>query len=264
MTDLTLTRSRTASSLGAWTWLVRCELLKLMRMPAFVVPILLFPIVLFAMFGLPNASRELGGIDAGAYMLVSFSAYSLITVALFSFGVPLATERGLGWMRLLRVTPLSLPVYFAARVSVTVIIGLISVLLLMVFARWIGGISVPLPTLLSVLLKLLLGMLPFAALGLWIGYAAGPNSASGIANLIYLPLSFASGLFVPLQVAPRFVQEIAPYLPAYHFAQLGWSALGARGDQSEALHWLWLAGYTAVFLALAVMAYRRDQGQQFG
>ena len=48
-----------------------------------------------------------------------------------------------------------------------------------------------------------------------------------MANLIYLPLSFASGLFVPLNQLPVFIQNLAPYLPSYHYAQLAWSALGA-------------------------------------
>ena len=107
-------------------------------------------------------------------------------------------------------------------------------------------------------------MVPFVALGLFIGYIAGPNSAAAISNIIFLPLSFASGLFVPLDFLPGVVQRVAPYLPAYHVGQLGWTWLGAGDGAGLPRHVLWLAGYTAIFLALATIAYRRDEGKNFG
>jgi len=104
---------------------------------------------------------------------------------------------------------------------------------------------------------------PFIALGFAIGYLSGPNVAPAAANLVYLPLAFASGLFLPLSQLPAFVQHIAPYLPAYHYGQLAWSAVGAA---SEPL-WVataWLAGFTVLFLAIALRAYRREESRKFG
>ena len=105
-------------------------------------------------------------------------------------------------------------------------------------------------------------MIPFVALGLFIGYLAGPNSAPAVANLIFLPLAFASGLFLPLDFLPDLVKKIAPYLPAYHSGQLGWGALGAGDGKGLGYHLVWIVGYTAVFLAL--VAYWRDEGKKYG
>jgi ABC-2 type transport system permease protein len=63
-----------------------------------------------------------------------------------------------------------------------------------------------------------------------ISFSVGGNAAPAVANLIYLPLSFASGLFMPLSQLPSFVQQVAPYLPSYHYAQLAWSAVGAPSE----------------------------------
>ena len=82
--------------------------------------------------------------------------------------------------------------------------------------------------------------------------------------MIFLPLSFASGLLVPLQSLPTIVQRVAPYLPAYHTGQLGWTLLGAGDDKGMGVHALWVIGYTLVFLILALIAYRRDEGKNFG
>jgi ABC-2 type transport system permease protein len=116
---------------------------------------------------------------------------------------------------------------------------------------------------LDMIARLLVGSVPFIALGFAIGYTCGPNVAPAAANLIYLPLSFASGLFLPLSQLPGFVRVVAPYLPAYHYGQLAWSAVGAATERMP-VALAWLAGYTVVFLAIAFRAYRREESRKFG
>src|SRR5207302_592383 len=125
-----------------------------------------------------------------------------------------------------------------------------------------GGIRETTAVWATIITRLLAGSLPFIGLRFAIGYRSRPNAAPAVANLIYLPLSFASGLFVPLSQLPDFVQRLAPYLPSYHYAQLAWSALGA-GHESLGVSLLWLGGYSALFLALAVSFYRRAERAKF-
>lgn len=265
MTTTTLkTAASSARTLAALFTLVKCELLKLARVPAFIVPTLLFPVLFFTLFALPNVRGTLGGVNAGQYLTVSYAAYALLSVALFSFGVSVAAERGLGWTALLRVTPMQPALYMLAKTLSAMLLGLISVSLLIAFATLVGGVRFEALTLALVVVKLLLGMLTFVGLGLCIGYLGGPNSAAAIANVIFLPLSFASGLFVPIEFAPKFLQILAPYMPGYHFAQLGWGTLGAQSHGRELTHWLWLLSYGALFYALALWAYKRDEGRRFG
>jgi len=264
-TALSPARPRTATPFSSFGYLVRCELLKLARIPAFLIPTVLFPIMFFTFFGLPNVGNKMaGGADAGGYIMASFGAYTMLSAALFSFGVSIAGERGLGWNRLMRVTPMSPVSYFAAKTIIALLIGLFTLVLLYLFGAVVGRVSLPLATWAPLTIRTLMGMIPFVALGLWIGYVGGPNSAAGIANLIFLPMSFASGLFTPLQFLPKVVQDVAPYLPAYHSAQLAWDVLGAGDGRGFGAHALWLLGYTVVFLAMAVVAYRRDEGKNFG
>jgi ABC-2 type transport system permease protein len=127
----------------------------------------------------------------------------------------------------------------------------------------VGGVRQGPTVWLDMIAWLLLGSVPFIALGFAIGYLCGPNVAPAVANLVYLPLSFASGLFMPLPQLPGFVRGIAPYLPAYHYGQLGWRAIGAH-TEPLAVSLAWLAGYTAVFLAIALRAYQREESRKFG
>jgi ABC-2 type transport system permease protein len=109
----------------------------------------------------------------------------------------------------------------------------------------------------------LLGSIPFIALGFAIGYLSGPNSAVAVINLIYLPTAFASGLFFPKQLLPEFIQRITPYLPLHFFGQLGWDAIGAPTDGTVTTDWLYLAGYGVVFFLIALWAYRREESRKF-
>jgi ABC-2 type transport system permease protein len=84
-----------------------------------------------------------------------------------------------------------------------------------------------------------------------------------VTNLIYLPTAFASGLFFPLRLLPQVLQNIAPYLPLYRGAQLVWNSVGAPIDTNLSSDWVYMAGYTVGFFALALWAYRRDQGRKF-
>ena len=134
--------------------------------------------------------------------------------------------------------------------------------MLIAYGVVVGGVREDLGVWATVVVRLLAGSLPFVGLGLAIGYLAG-NAAAAVANLIYLPLSFASGLFIPFSQLPSFVQPVAPYLPTYHYGQLAWSAIGAPSEP-VATSLVWLAAYAVLFLALAVRAYRREEEQKFG
>jgi len=163
----------------------------------------------------------------------------------------------------MRASPLPPLVFMLAKVLTALVFALIALILLIGFGAIAGGIHQTPAVWATVVARLLAGSLPFIALGFAIGYWSGPHAAPAIANLIYLPLSFASGLFVPINQLPAFVQTLAPYLPSYHYAQLAWSALGA-GSESLGASLLWLAAYTALFLTLAVRAYRREERAKFG
>jgi ABC-2 type transport system permease protein len=244
--------------------LVKAEVLQRIRVPGFVISTLIFPMMFFAFFGLPNLGRRAGGADVGAYMMASYGAYAVMSVALISFGVSISAERGLGWNKLLRASPMDPLAYFVAKVLMALVLGFLALALLFAFAAIVGHVSLPITFWVKITALLITGMVPFVALGLAIGYLASPTAAAPIANLISLPLSFASGLFVPLQFLPPSVQHVAPYLPSYHVAELGWTLLGAGDGMALGGHFAWIGGYAVAFMALAVIAYRRDEGRTFG
>ena len=111
---------------------------------------------------------------------------------------------------------------------------------------------------------LVAGALPFAAMGLAIGYWAGPSSAPVTCNLLSLPIAFASGLWIPYPLLPSFLRQVAHGLPAYHYAQLALGVIGAENHEAAAWSVLYLGGFTAVMVLLARLGYLRDEGRTYG
>lgn len=264
MTTLAPTASvptRRAATLPLLNQLVLAELRRMARNPMFAVGTLGFPVLWFALFALPHVHKTLdSGATVGQYLLVSFATYSLLSLAMFSFGAAVANERTGGWLRLLRASPLPAPLYLAAKLIAALLFSALSLTLLYAFAHFAGGVTFPAGQGLLIAGKLLVGMIPLIALGLCIGFLTNPASASVLANILSVIVSFGSGLFVPLDQLPKVVQDLAPFLPSYHLAQLGWNAVTGQGN--NIIHWVWLAGYTLVCGSMAAWAYRRDEARR--
>lgn len=246
-------------------WLeFRNELLKNMRMPAYTIASLAFPLMFYLLFALMYGSQTVAGTSTAAYMLATMGSFGVVGAALFGYGVGVATERGQGWMILKRASPMPPLAYFAAKTAMALVMSAIIVLMLFAAGALSQGIRMPLATWMQLFATMVTGVIPFCALGLAFGYIAGPNSAPVIVNIIYLPLGFFSGMWIPLPILPAFIQGIAPWLPTYHFGQLALMPLGASQLSSAWPSIAYLAAFTAVFLLLAVILYRRDSGKRAG
>lgn len=239
------------------------EFLKVLRMPAYAIPTIAFPSMFYVLFAL-----AFGGGPAGARtatnMIATYGAFGVMGAALFGFGVGVAVERGQGWTQLKRAMPAPAGAWIAAKVSVSLLFAAIVVALLSVLGFVFGHVRMPAATWLELAAVLVAGALPFSAFGLALGYLAGPNSAPAVVNLIYLPMSFASGLWLPVEMLPRFMQTLALSLPPYHYAQIALGVIGAGRGGPAWSHVAVLAGFTAASLALALFVYRLDDGKTYG
>ena len=240
------------------------EFLKLWRVPAFSLTSLLLPVMFYAFIGIGQSSQLISpGVTFGKYFLASMAVYAVANVMIFSFGISVATERGMKMDVLMRATPMPPWVYLLSKCITALVFAAMTLVVLFPFAYVAGSVRLEASEWVTLAYRVLLGSIPFIALGFAIGYLSGPNSAVAVINLIYLPTAFASGLFFPKQLLPSFIQSIAPYLPLHFFGQLGWDAVGAPTDGSVTTDWLYLAAYGVAFFALALWAYRREEGRKF-
>lgn len=244
----------------------RAEMIKFYRIPAFIFFSLGLPLIIFVFFGLQHATQHISpfsSITVGTYVMASMAAYTVGNVMVFSFGMALAIERGQKQDVLLRASPLPPIIYILAKVVNAAIFALGALIVLFVFAHFAASVNLDAGTWVTLAARLLLGSIPFIGLGLGFGYLVGPNAAPAVINIIYLPIAFASGIFIPVNQLPTFIQNLAPYLPLHPFVELGWSAIGVATDQAVSTAILYLVGYAVAFFALAVWAYNRDTATKF-
>jgi ABC-2 type transport system permease protein len=250
----------------------RYELMKLIRLPAYMVPTLAFPLVFYLLFGVA-LRRGSGPFDVATYLVATYGAFGVMNAALFGFGVGTAVERGQGWMLFKRATPMPPFAWFAGKLAACMLFGAFMVACLFTLAATAGGVRLAAGQWLSLAGVLVAGTVPFAALGLAVGSWAGPNAAPAILNLLSLPMAFASGMWIPIQMLPGAVRKVAVYLPAYHYAQLALGRLGVSGvsgitgrsvREPAAQGVAFLAVFTLLALYAAWKGYRRDEGKTFG
>jgi ABC-2 type transport system permease protein len=240
------------------------EARKAVRLPGFVVPAFGFPIMFYLLFGVAMRYGPLGGVSIAEYLLATYGVFGVMNVSLFAFGVGVAGERGQGWLLLKRATPMPPLALFAGKLAMALLFSAGFVTMLLVVGLGPGHVRAPAATLAELAAVLVLGALPFAAVGLAIGYWAGPTSAPMWCNLLSLPMSFASGLWIPYPLLPAFVRQTAHGLPAYHYAQLALKVIGAGNQEPAAASLVYLVVFTAGMLVLARLGYLRDEGRTYG
>ncbi len=233
------------------------------RTPAVSVISFAMPLILFLFFAVPAIGTPyLPGTDLGTVMLASFAAYAVSSVMVFNYGVTIAMDRGQRIDVLMRASPLPGSVYLLARTITALALGLAGLLVLFVVAV-ATGIHLPLETWASMAVRLMLGSIPFVALGFALAYLCSPSAAPAVANLLFLILAFGSGMLIRVDQMPDFLRAISPYLPTYHYAQLAWGALGVASEGLLASV-AWLAAFAVAFFGIAAWAYRRESARKFG
>jgi ABC-2 type transport system permease protein len=252
-------RSFTAT-LASFAKETKYEFLKLARTRTFSLSILGFPVMFYALFGLANRGLQEDGMEMAKYMLGSYACFGMIGAALFGIGVGLASERSAGWLELKRSSPMPPLAYLLAKCITAQAFGVIIVAVLAGLGLAFGGVHLTAREAAMIFGMTLAGTVPFAAMGLLIALIVPANAASGIVNLIYLPMSFMSGLWIPLNHLPHFLRTLAPYLPAYHLSQLMLTIFGFQTRNSvTSHHWFGLAGFTLLMLGVSWAVFHRAE-----
>jgi len=236
---------------------IQYEFLKTSRNRMYSLSTIGFPVLFYFIFGIANRHAMVGGITFAKYLLASYCCFGVIGASLFGIGVGFANERSQGWLEVKRASPMPTMAYIVAKLTACIAFGWMVTGSLIVLGVTLGGVHLEAMDVVSLLALTTLGAIPFASMGLLIGLLAPANAAPGIINLIYLPMSFGSGLWMPLQLLPHWLQKVAPFLPAYSFGQMGLEIVG-YGDKAAFIgHLTMLLGFTCLFLGLSWFFFHR-------
>ena len=238
----------------------RYEFVRLSRTKSFAVSVIGFPVAFYLFFGLiMNRSEHIGSLTVAKYMLASYSVFGMVGASLFGIGVALASELSAGWLELKRASPMPPIAYLLAKCTSAMAFGIIIVSILTLMSITIGDVSLTLSEFARMMALTIVGVIPFACMGMTLALFIPANSAPGFTNMIYLPMSFCGGLWVPIVFLPKFLQHFAPLMPTYHLAQLALGIFGYASSGSTSGHWVGLLGFTLLMLGIGVIAFRRHE-----
>lgn len=184
---------------------------------------------------LDSQQVEDSSLTAIQYLTPGILSWGLATSAIFGSALTLVNWRKKQVLRRIRLAPVATGTVISSRLLVTIgtsvlqAILFIAVAMTPVFGLKLAGqwwLALPL---------LVLGSLSFFSIGVLVGsIAKSEEAATGITNVIVLPMAFLSGTFFPLQNAPQWLQTVSEVLPLRHLND-GMVDVLVRGKGIEAL-----------------------------
>ena len=247
---------------GGFSWtFFGLELKRLFRNYSVIIFTVVFPVAMLLLVALPLKNTSLtevpvaeGGTSAALPIMISMAVYAALVGSTMT-GVTVAYERGMGWSRQLRLTPLNPLIYILIKVGTGMVLSAIAVVIT-VIAGALLGITAPLPNVIAAGVLAWLTSLSMTSLGLAVGYAFPSQNAMRYMGPLLPVLAFMGGLFVPLAALPELVQLTAQFTPLWGIANLAQSAIIGVAPSVWAAPSLlfWFAAFTA----LAVLFFRRD------
>lgn len=234
--------------------LLLSEVRRIFRSPRFVIFTVGFPLVYFLIFSGIYATGP-DAADATVALMVMMAAFGAISASITTGG-RVAVERGLGWNRQLRLTPLPGWAYLAVKAAVAMLVALPALLLVFAVAAALKGVDLDALVWLRVFLAAWLGVLPFAAIGLLIGMLATPDSAQGMSTVAMLLFSILGGVLIPPSVLPAAMVAVAKLLPSYWLVDIAMAQASGGGVSGQGV--LVVLGWLVAVGALVAVRYRRD------
>ena len=234
----------------------RYELLRTVRNRRFYIVTFALPLILYYAIAGPNrhvTSLQGTGISASLYYMISLATFGAMNGALAS-GARISAERATGWNRQLRLTALTTRTYFRVKVLTTYLTVLTTILLLYVAGATLG-VSLSAGTWVEMTLLLLVGIVPFAALGILGGHLFTPDSIGPAIGGTTAILALLGGVWFPIS-SSGFLHDIAVVLPSYWLVQAAHVGIGGKAWGIEG--WAVVVGWSVTAGLLAAEAYRRD------
>jgi ABC-2 type transport system permease protein len=218
------------------------------------------PVVMLLIFGGVYGSK----FDHAAHLqwiivtTVQMGGYGAMMAALAQ-AFTIVNERAVGWNRQLRITPLSGAGYMITKVAAALTVGLGSIIVVILVSVIFLHAQLSIAGWLMAGLGLWIGIIPFGLIAILIGQFAKPSFAQPLFMVTFLGLALLGGLWVPLDILPHWVSNVAQVAPSYWLNKLG--QMGASLSGNAGTPALVLGAWTVVLAALITWRYRRDSAR---
>lgn len=234
---------------------------------------IIFPVVLLVLFasvfGDDGDAIRIGDarIPSDAYFTAGITAYAIMMSSFSTLAIGLTSQRESGQLKRLRGTPLPSWAFIAAQVlrAVALVAAMTIVLFLIGYLAY--DVELTAEGVLGIAVSALLGTAVFSALGIALtAVTPTAEAASAIAPFAAVLLGFISGVWIPVDVLPDWLEEVGRVFPLAHLAESLQRAVadpslgtGLTGENVAVLAAWGIAG-----LAVAIRGFRWEPQSRRG
>jgi ABC-2 type transport system permease protein len=236
-----------------------------LRTPRAIFFTVAFPIVLLVLFNsifikgndhttLPNDVR----ISAQAYFTAGIVAYAVALSTFTTLAVSLTTQRENGQLKRYRGTPMPPWTFIVGQIVRATTQALVMTVVLLAVGAVLYGVPIPGSTFPAFLLYVVLGTATMCSLGIALSaFTPTPDAASTIAPFTVVILAFFSGIWIPVDQLPAWLETVGKIFPLYHLA------LGLQTTLSPDATGSGLDGENVLILAIWAAAGARIASKRF-
>ncbi|XIE78329.1 ABC transporter permease [Streptomyces sp. SBR177] len=231
---------------------VRLEVRRTLRDVGFAISSIGVPVMMYLLF------TNLGGQNSAEFKtaaMVGMAAYGALGAAL-SLGTGVAEDKSSGWLRQLRVTPMTPRQVVTGRALTGTVVVLPAIVAVLLAGGLANGVRLEAWQWAVTAVALWAGSLPFTLLGLGNGYRLSAQTTGVVNVACNLGLAVIGGLWFPVELFPKWLATVSSYTPTNRFSELGRAV--AEGVMPSAAALTILAAWAAAFGAYAAISYRRS------
>jgi ABC-2 type transport system permease protein len=226
---------------------------------------MVFPLILLVLFNSifasgKNSTTKFHGaaIDAAAYFTAGLAAYAIALQTFTQLSVSVTSQRESGQLKRLRGTPMPPWTFIASLVLRSVLLVAAMITALLVVGALAFGVSIRGSGLVGVVVYAVLGTFAMATLGVAItALTPTADAASSVGPFSIVILSFISGVFIPVEVLPNWLESIGRVFPLAPLADgMQRSIATGSGTGLTASNVALLAAWGLVGLVLAARTFR--------
>jgi ABC-2 type transport system permease protein len=195
-------------------------------------------------------------ISTVAYLVPSILAMALMQLGVFA-AVPLVQQREKGILKRMGATPLARWKLVASNILLRLIVAAIDTVLILGIGIAVFHIQI-VGNLAAAAGFVFLGAGAFLALGFMLAsFLKTEEQATGVVQVVQMPLMFLSGIFFPFDFMPDFLRSVARLLPLTYLGDgLRQSMVNGTQIAPLALDAAILAGWLVVCLAISARSFR--------
>ena len=209
-----------------------------------------------AIITVSSVSLQSTSISSVAYLVPSILAMALMQLGIFA-AIPLVQQREKGILKRLGATPLARWKLVGSNVLLRLMVAVVDAVLILGIGYVFFDVQI-VGNLLEAAGVVLLGAASFLAIGFMLAsFLKTEEQATGVVQIVQLPMMFLSGIFFSFDFLPGFLQTIARFLPLTYLGDAMRQVM-VNGTQVAPLgvDLAILTGWLVVCLAIAARSFR--------